>query len=593
MKIIFLFLVFSLSQFFCAAASEPQLFNRDVSFQGALTEGEYDGFIIDFKNDATKEDLQAFRDSFGLEYIKAPEFADTEKFAYVKKKIADIKGWFSKLLGSFVVEGVEKNYILSLYENGDGVKASFRDPKAADFPKDPLYKYQWHMAQIGVPKAAAFATGRGAVVAVIDTGVAFENHKPFALARDLNNTRFVKPYNFLANNVHANDDHGHGTHVAGTIAQSTHNGLGVIGVAPDAAIMPLKVLDRSGRGDILAIARAIKYAADNGAHIINMSLGGPFPSSVLRKACRYARDKGVLLVCAAGNSGGSVGYPAAYPECMAVSAVQYDETMTFYSSHGRQVEIAAPGGNTKVDQNKDGYPDGVLQNTVHPDDPGKDDYFLFMGTSMAAPHVAGAAALLHSVGITNGEKMRKMLKDTARPKGEPQKYGSGLLDIGAAVSSILFGTGYHRLIAALFFALLFFKGSRLRMLKPGFILGVVIFSAGFFPLYYFITADSAVAIFLRPLPEWDLWLSTFKASPIFRSAFFGLLLVGFFFQLKSFRPFIQGACFGLAGYLFYAAMFADLPLGYIPSWLCLDSLWYIGNAVAAVTLGSWASVDHD
>ena len=176
------------------------------------------------------------------------------------------------------------------------------DPNPKDF-QDPFYKHQWHMAQINLPQAFARVQGHGAVVAVIDTGVAYEDYDRFKRVRDLNETQFVHPYDFVDNDAHANDDHGHGTHVAGTIAQSTNNGLGVVGVAPGATIMPLRVLDGSGRGSLGAIANAIKWAADKGAHVVNMSLGGPFPSSILRKACKYAVDKGVLLVCAAGNSG--------------------------------------------------------------------------------------------------------------------------------------------------------------------------------------------------------------------------------------------------------------------------------------------------
>ncbi|MCZ7687158.1 MAG: S8 family serine peptidase [Sandaracinaceae bacterium] len=116
--------------------------------------------------------------------------------------------------------------------------------------------------------------GAGAVVAVIDTGVAYRSEGGFVQAPDLGQTRFVDGYDFVRNDPHPDDEHGHGTHVSGTVAQSTNNELGVAGVAPEAAIMPLKVLDASGRGGWGGIAAAIRYAADNGAHVINMSLGG-------------------------------------------------------------------------------------------------------------------------------------------------------------------------------------------------------------------------------------------------------------------------------------------------------------------------------
>src|SRR4029079_11969389 len=128
----------------------------------------------------------------------------------------------------------------------------------------------------------------------------------------------------------------------------------------------------------------------------------PFYSQVLAKAVRYAHDHGVVVVCAAGNDGRSkVSYPAANPGALAVDATQFDETTTFYSNWGKEIAVAAPGGNTRVDQNGDGQPDGVLQNTIAVGDPSKSDYFAFMGTSMASPHAAGVAALVVGEGVTD------------------------------------------------------------------------------------------------------------------------------------------------------------------------------------------------
>jgi len=531
------------------------------------------GLILDFKDDVSKEQVHSFKEVYGVKLKWIKGFKVFEKLA-VLKGITNPKRWVQKLSRSKILESIEPNYVLSI------TTASKRpvNPDPKDF-NDPFYPIQWHMAQIGLFGASQISKGEGAIVAVVDTGVAYENHSGFTQARDLKDTRFVSPHNFLNGSDHANDDHGHGTHVAGTIAQSTNNKMGVVGIAPAARIMPLKVLDGAGRGTIAAIAEAIKYAADNGAHVINMSLGGPMPSRALRKACKYALSKGSLPVWAAGNSGKSVGYPARYPECMAVSAVQYDETITFYSSRGPEIEIAAPGGNIRVDQNKDGYPDGVLQNTIYSDQPAKDDYMLFMGTSMAAPHVAGAAALLVSAGVTHPERIRAILKESSRAKKNSQEYGSGLLDAEGALKTAVVDTGWYRLLAALILGVLCLKRRVLSLLHPLSLLGILAFGSGLFPLAGALSVDSLSGALCRPLPEWDiLFFGVGAGNPFFRSALWALVLTGFFFHLKALRPFLQGAGFGLAGFLMVSAMFPAVDLAYVPEVLSGEFIWYLVNA---------------
>ncbi|MBC7808069.1 MAG: S8 family serine peptidase, partial [Akkermansiaceae bacterium] len=155
-------------------------------------------------------------------------------------------------------------------------------------PNDPMYDQQWNFKMVGAEDAWKKTRGKGAVVAVIDTGVAAESTKKGKQCKDFNTTTFVKGYDFVNKDSDPFDDHGHGTHVAGTIAESTNNNEGVAGLAYESTIMPIKVLAANGSGYSSDIADAIRYAADNGANVINMSLGSNQPSSVIQKACQYA-----------------------------------------------------------------------------------------------------------------------------------------------------------------------------------------------------------------------------------------------------------------------------------------------------------------
>ena len=208
-------------------------------------------------------------------------------------------------------------------------------------PNDPDFSKQWHLKAAGAPAAWNAARGEGVLVAVIDTGV--------SAVEDLEQSRIVSGRNFVTPGKDAHDDHGHGTHVAGTIAQTTGNGVGVAGMAPKAKILPLKVLTAEGFGTSAGIADAIRYAADRGAKVMNLSLGGGASTAAMADAVAYARKRGTVVVAAAGNNGTrGVSYPAAYPGAFAVSAVGPKGQLAPYSSFGPEVKIAAPGGDKSL-----------------------------------------------------------------------------------------------------------------------------------------------------------------------------------------------------------------------------------------------------
>lgn len=262
-------------------------------------------------------------------------------------------------------------------------------------------------------------------VAVVDTGV--------TRVPDLAQTQFVKGYDFVDDDEDPEDLNGHGTHVAGTIAQSTNNVLGVAGIAFKAKIMPVRVLDANGFGSLSDVVEGIRYAADHGATIINLSLGSRASAQLMEEAVAYAHSKGVTVIAAAGNENSNqVSYPARYPHVIAVSATGPNGEKAPYSNYGVGVDISAPGGAKTPD-----HPEyGILQQTINRRNPNEPVFAYFQGTSMATPHVAGVAALIQAQGIKDPDKVEEVLKMSATPvPGDKQNfYGAGRLDAAKALA---------------------------------------------------------------------------------------------------------------------------------------------------------------
>jgi serine protease len=573
----------------------------------ALAATDPDDILVDLQDDATPEAIAALERDVGVRLVLVDDTAAQTKLyrAHVDPARRDVI--LAELVRRPEVEIAEPDAQMTLAPDGLGsdrtiVRAPDMTPAHEGFPNDPKYKFQWHLNQIGMPQAWKLADGDGVIVAVLDTGVAYEDYKNFHLLPDLKGVTFVDPYDFVTNTTHADDDHGHGSHVTGTIAQVTHNGIGVAGIARNVRIMPLKVLSGSGSGSVAGIADAIRYAADHGAKVINMSLGGPFPSAVLKKAVAYAHNKGVTVVCAAGNDGrGRVGYPAAYPGAVAVAATQFDESTTFYSNFGKDIDIAAPGGNTRVDQNGDGMPDGVLQNTIAVGDPTKDDYFGYMGTSMASPHVAGVAALVVGEGVTDPDRVEKVLKDSARKPNKQNyttdKYGAGIVDAPAAVLKARAQTGGYQfglglLMAGAVAASLRRRGGLGVKLGPSYLLGVLFGASGLFFLPYLAPSLSSAPVLhtlTHGMPSWDLGVlgPTGHGNALFFSALVPLLLLAVGYGYARLRAPLAGFAVGVAAHL---AFFAVVPMTavHVPAVFGIGAIWLVANALICIALARLA-----
>ncbi len=316
-------------------------------------------------------------------------------------------------------------------------------------PNDPLYSRQWNFPMIQTEQAWDVATGSGVKVAVVDSGV----HR----GDDLACATFVDDYNAITNKAGpgvADDDYGHGTHVAGTIAQCTDNGIGVAGVAPDAQLMPVKVLDASGNGSFSNVAKGVDWARAHGARVINLSLGAqcypPFDTwqtcserfgggNLLNDAIAAAAAADIVIAAAAGNNNlGTLMYPANHPNVIAVTAVDPNMVKAPYADWGSGLDLAAPGGNTALTWNGVEHGGGILQQSK--DGSNWNAYVYKQGTSMATAHVSAAAALLRSFvpGATR-QQVQDALQSTALDLGTPgpdTTFGYGLIQIASALQAV-------------------------------------------------------------------------------------------------------------------------------------------------------------
>lgn len=313
---------------------------------------------------------------------------------------------------------------------------------AVEPPDDPLFRHQWNLTAIQIPAAWAVSRGAGVTVAVLDTGIAYETRGPYRRAPDLAGTRFVAGWDFVGDDPHPNDvaprdgSRSHGTQMAGIIAQTTGNAIGGAGVAPAASLMPVRVLEPDLSGTAESVARGLRFAADHGADVANLSFSGR-QDKVVTDAVGYAVARGVTVVAAAGNEGRpSVSWPAADPRVLAVGAVGRDLERAPYSNHGPSLDLVAPAGAGADVRTGYGPPDGVVAQTLK-DGPDKFCFCFTASTSAAAAEVSGVAALLVGAGRATGPAaVRAALLRSARDlgrDGRDEQYGAGLVQAANAL----------------------------------------------------------------------------------------------------------------------------------------------------------------
>jgi len=365
--------------------------------------GDFDEIMVKFKPLTDESEILLFNSTLGVKQVNK-----IKKIGIQHIKIPSDKS-SEEILSAYreanIVEFAEPNYTY----------------RASVVPNDTRFSEQWNLSIINANLAWDVTVGSPKViVAVIDSGIDY-NHSDLS-ANVWNNSDevpgngidddkngFVDDYrgwNFVANDNDPTDDdpNGHGTHVSGIIAAVTNNNLGVAGLNWRCSLMPLKALDYTGYGLASDIADAIVYATDNGADVINISLGDYNHSETVLEAIEYAHQRGCILVASSGNDGlEGVSYPAAYPYVIAAGATNSSDSIASYSDYGNEIDVSAPGGSVSQ---------GILSTTK------LNTYGYMIGTSMASPHVAGLAALIRSIYPTlTARQVERQIESTCDDKG--------------------------------------------------------------------------------------------------------------------------------------------------------------------------------
>lgn len=363
--------------------------------------------VVHFKDNPSEDELSAIRKQIHADAVN--HIGDVYIFKSEKSEAENMMDYFKK---NWKTEYVEPHY---MYLTNETVSSG------SITPNDPLYsQYQWNLPSIETEKGWNASKGnKDVIVAVVDTGVQADH--PDLQGKLLKGTNFVNP------DAAPDDDVGHGTHVAGIIGALVNNDEGVAGLSWYNKILPVKVLDNSGAGSTYSVAQGIIWATDQGAKVINMSLGNYAEADFLHDAIKYAYERDVVLIAASGNDNTNrPGYPAAYPEVFAVAATDANHNKASFSNYGNYIDVAAPG-----DSIASTYPGG--------------QYAALSGTSMSSPHVAALAGLIRSINPNlNNEQVMDVMRQSAVDLGNAGKddyYGYGEIDVDKALKlASSFGT---------------------------------------------------------------------------------------------------------------------------------------------------------
>ncbi|KQX64765.1 S8 family peptidase [Paenibacillus sp. Root444D2] len=380
--------------------------------------------VVRFKQDPTETQLTQIKNEIkaisaqklGYTYVFRTQSMEAKALmTYFKKwDVVYVEPHFLYLTNDYYDDQEEAANKDDSSQTDSGASSSTSTDITANFmPNDNLYsRYQWNLPLIETVQGWQLSRGsKDVIVAVVDTGVDLKHP-------DLT-SKLLPGYNVISDNDNPQDDVGHGTHVTGVISALVNNNLGVAGMTWYNKVLPVKVLDQTGAGSTYSVAQGIIWAADHGAKVMNLSLGNYADSSFLHDAIRYAYNKDVALIAASGNDNTErPGFPAAYPEVLAVAASDSQNNKAPFSNYGDYIAVTAPG---------------VSIASTYPNN----QYAALSGTSMASPHVTALAALVRSTNPSlKNTEVYEIIKQSAQDlgtKGRDKYFGFGLIDVVKAV----------------------------------------------------------------------------------------------------------------------------------------------------------------